>query len=62
MFYNQGNNLGRGYFYMKAAVFAKAGQMKVEDIAKPTIKAPDDVLIKVVRACVCGSDYGHIVV
>ncbi|KRO00807.1 alcohol dehydrogenase catalytic domain-containing protein [Companilactobacillus kimchiensis] len=41
---------------MKAAVFEKAGLMKVEDVDKPTIQAPDDVLIKVVRACVCGSD------
>jgi len=41
---------------MKAAVFAKAGQMNVEDIAKPTIQKPDDVIIHVVRACVCGSD------
>ncbi len=41
---------------MKAAVFEKAGQMKIEEIDKPTIQAPDDVLIKVVRACVCGSD------
>jgi len=35
---------------MKAAVFEKAGQMKIEEIDKPTIQAPDDVLIKVVRA------------
>lgn len=41
---------------MKAAVFAKAGQMDVQDIEKPTIQQPDDVIIKVVRACVCGSD------
>ena len=41
---------------MKSAVFAKAGQMKLIDIDKPTIQAPDDVIIKVVRTCVCGSD------
>lgn len=41
---------------MKAAVFAKAGQMVVNEIEKPTIQQPDDVIIRVVRACVCGSD------
>ena len=41
---------------MKAAVFEKAGQMAVEEVEKPTIQASDDVIIRVVRACVCGSD------
>ncbi len=41
---------------MKSAVFAKAGQMKLIDIDNPTIQAPDDVIIRVVRTCVCGSD------
>jgi len=41
---------------MKKAVFEKVGQMKIEDVAKPTIQKDDDVIIKVVRACVCGSD------
>lgn len=41
---------------MKTAVFAKAGQMVIQEAAKPTIQQPDDVIIKVVRACVCGSD------
>lgn len=41
---------------MKKAIFEKVGQMKIEDIQKPTVQAPDDVIIKVIRACVCGSD------
>ena len=41
---------------MKKAIFEKAGQMKLEDVDKPTVQAPDDVIIKVIRACVCGSD------
>lgn len=41
---------------MKNAIFEKAGQMVVKDTPKPTIKADDDVIIKVLRACVCGSD------
>ncbi|MCY7201300.1 alcohol dehydrogenase catalytic domain-containing protein [Streptococcus gallolyticus subsp. gallolyticus] len=41
---------------MKSAIFEKAGLMTVEEVAKPTLQADDDVIIKVVRACVCGSD------
>lgn len=41
---------------MKKAVFAKAGQMKVEEFDKPTIQKSDDVILKLVRASVCGSD------
>ena len=41
---------------MKAAVFEEAGKVEVEDVAMPTIQDPEDVIIKVVRTCVCGSD------
>ncbi|KRL81831.1 alcohol dehydrogenase catalytic domain-containing protein [Ligilactobacillus equi] len=41
---------------MKDARFEKAGQMVIEDIPKPTIQNNDDVIIRTVRACVCGSD------
>ena len=41
---------------MKKAIFEKVGQMQVEDVDKPTIQAADDVIIKVIRTCVCGSD------
>lgn len=41
---------------MKKAIFEKAGQMKIVDVDRPTIEKPDDVIIKVVRTCVCGSD------
>lgn len=41
---------------MKKAIFEKVGQMKIDNVEKPTVQAPDDVIIKVVRACVCGSD------
>lgn len=41
---------------MKAAVFEKAGLVEVEDVAQPVLKAADDVIIKIVRTCVCGSD------
>ena len=47
---------------MRAAIFEKAGLVKMEEVKKPTLQAADDVIIKVVRACVCGSDlwsYAH---
>lgn len=47
---------------MRAAIFEKAGLVKVEEVKKPTLQAADDVIIKVVRACICGSDlwsYAH---
>ncbi|TWS94796.1 zinc-binding dehydrogenase [Streptococcus sp. sy018] len=47
---------------MKVAIFEKAGSMIVEERDKPTIQAADDAIIKIMRACVCGSDlwsYSH---
>lgn len=47
---------------MKTAIFEKAGSMIIEEVNKPTIQASDDAIIKIVRACVCGSDlwsYSH---
>lgn len=41
---------------MKKAFFASKGQMELKDVDKPTIQKSDDVIIKVLRACVCGSD------
>ena len=41
---------------MKKAMFVKAGQMAVKDAEIPKIQGDDDVILKVVRASVCGSD------
>lgn len=41
---------------MKSAMFMKKGLVEVQDVDKSTVKNPDDVVIKVLRACVCGSD------
>lgn len=41
---------------MKDTIFEKVGQVAIEDVDKPTIQADDDVIIRVIRACVCGSD------
>lgn len=41
---------------MKSAVYTKAGQVGLASIERPQIIEADDVIIRVVRACVCGSD------
>lgn len=41
---------------MKAAIFKGAGAMACEERPAPTIQNPGDAIIRVVRACVCGSD------
>ena len=41
---------------MKATVFMEPGKVEVQEIEKPTLKKPTDAVIKVLRACVCGSD------
>lgn len=41
---------------MKAAHLIGTKKIIIEDIEKPQIQKDDDVIIKVVRTCVCGSD------
>lgn len=41
---------------MKDAIFIKPGHVAIEDVAKPEVQAPDDVILHIVRTCVCGSD------
>lgn len=41
---------------MRAATFIEPGKMEVRDYPMPTIQKPTDAIIKIVRACVCGSD------
>lgn len=41
---------------MKAAIFEKPGKMTIQNVDKPTIKKPTDAIIRILRACVCGSD------
>ncbi|GLB47517.1 Zn-dependent alcohol dehydrogenase [Philodulcilactobacillus myokoensis] len=41
---------------MKDTVFVKPGQVKIANVAKPKIQKDDDVILHVVRTCVCGSD------
>lgn len=41
---------------MKKAFLEKKGEVTVKDVPKPTIQKDDDVILKLVRASVCGSD------
>lgn len=41
---------------MKDTRFIKPGQVAIEDVPMPTLQADDDVILRIVRTCVCGSD------
>ena len=41
---------------MKKTVYTKAGQVGLVEVERPQIEAPDDVILRIVRTCVCGSD------
>ena len=41
---------------MKATVMFGAGDVRIEDVPDAIIKEPTDVLLRITRACICGSD------
>jgi threonine dehydrogenase-like Zn-dependent dehydrogenase len=41
---------------MKATVMYKAGDVRVENVPDAAIQEPTDALVRVTRACICGSD------
>lgn len=41
---------------MRGTVMYSAGDVRIEDVADPTIQEPTDAVIRVTRACICGSD------
>jgi S-(hydroxymethyl)glutathione dehydrogenase / alcohol dehydrogenase len=41
---------------MKAVVFHKPGDMRVEEIADPKIENPQDIILRVTSTAICGSD------
>ncbi|VDG25223.1 Zn-dependent alcohol dehydrogenase [Lactobacillus sp.] [Lactiplantibacillus mudanjiangensis] len=41
---------------MKTAFFVEPGKVEAQDLPKATVKKPTDAVLKIVRACVCGSD------
>src|SRR3954452_983046 len=41
---------------MRATVMHGAGDVRVEDVPDPKIEEPTDAVIRITRACICGSD------
>ncbi len=41
---------------MRTAVFVEPGKVEARDFEHPKIQEPTDAVIKIIRACVCGSD------
>lgn len=41
---------------MRATIMYGAGDVRVENVPDPSILEPSDAIIRVVRACICGSD------
>ena len=41
---------------MRAAFMYGAGDVRVEEVADPKVEQPTDAVVRIVRACVCGSD------
>jgi threonine dehydrogenase-like Zn-dependent dehydrogenase len=41
---------------MRATVMYAAGDVRVENVPDPSIVEPSDAIVRVTRACICGSD------
>lgn len=41
---------------MRATIMYGAGDVRVETVPDPVLQQPTDAIVRVVRACVCGSD------
>lgn len=41
---------------MRASVFHATGDIRVEEVPDPKIEQPTDAVVRVTRACICGSD------
>src|SRR5680860_1529310 len=41
---------------MRATLMYEAGDVRVEEVPDATISKPTDALLRVTRACICGSD------
>src|SRR5438270_11276989 len=41
---------------MRATVMYSAGDVRVEDAPDPSVVEPTDAVVRVTRACICGSD------
>jgi threonine dehydrogenase-like Zn-dependent dehydrogenase len=41
---------------MRATLIYGAGDVRVEDVPDAALREPTDALVRVLRACICGSD------
>lgn len=41
---------------MRATIMHNAGDVRIETVADPVIQQPTDAIIRITRACICGSD------
>ena len=41
---------------MRATVIYGAGDVRVEEVPDAALREPTDALVRVLRACICGSD------
>jgi threonine dehydrogenase-like Zn-dependent dehydrogenase len=41
---------------MRATIMYAAGDVRVENVPDATISEPTDAVVRVTRACICGSD------
>jgi threonine dehydrogenase-like Zn-dependent dehydrogenase len=41
---------------MRATLMYEAGDVRIEDVPDPSIQEPTDAILRVTRACICGSD------
>jgi threonine dehydrogenase-like Zn-dependent dehydrogenase len=41
---------------MRATVMHKAGDVRIENVPDAAIQNPTDAVIRITRACICGSD------
>ena len=41
---------------MRGTVMYAAGDVRIENVPDPAIQEPTDAVIRVTRACICGSD------
>src|SRR5947209_5969258 len=50
------NPLTNGNNSMRATIMYRAGDVRVENVRDATLKKPTDALVRITRACICGSD------
>jgi threonine dehydrogenase-like Zn-dependent dehydrogenase len=41
---------------MKAVVFGGVGDIRLEDVPEPTMRAPTDAIVRLTASAICGTD------